>query len=75
MNAGAFKRGHRNTHDVSAAGRKGKANSPWRKGCPWLSGCGDSEARVRSAQKRERIAREKYPGALRRPLFTMEGQE
>jgi len=27
-----FRKGHRNTHDVAAAGRKGKANSPWRHG-------------------------------------------
>lgn len=30
-----FRKGHRNVHDVAAAGRKGKANSPWRKGLMW----------------------------------------
>lgn len=25
-----FRKGHSNTHDVAAAGRKGKNNSPWR---------------------------------------------
>lgn len=61
------------SHDRSDAGRKGKARSPWRKGCPWLSGCGNRDARIRTAKKRERIERERFPGALSRPLFRIEG--
>lgn len=72
MSGGAFKSGHRNAHDVAAAGRKGKARSPWRHGCAWLSGCGDRDARIRTAKKRERIEREKFPGALSRPMFRLE---
>ena len=30
-NAGAFKPGNHPLHDMAAAGRKGKARSPWRK--------------------------------------------
>ena len=31
-NAGAFKPGNHPVHDMAAAGRKGKATSPWNKG-------------------------------------------
>lgn len=41
-----FRKGHRNVHDVSAAGRKGKANSPWRHGCQWLAGGGTERERI-----------------------------
>lgn len=41
-----FPKGHRNVHDCAAAGRKGKANSPWRDGCGWLSGGGTRQERV-----------------------------
>lgn len=70
-----FQKGHKNTHDVAAAGRKGKSNSPWRHGCSWLSGMGNADARVRAAANRERVVAKRYPGAHRRPCFSMEDQQ
>lgn len=72
---GTFKPGHCVTHDVAAAGRKGKARSPWSKGMPWLSGCGDDKARIKTARKRERVEQERYPGALMRPAFRLANED
>ena len=75
MTSGAFKPGHRNFHDVSAAGRKGKANSPWRHGMPWLSGMGAEDERIRNARNREHVVQKRFPGAHKRPCFSMDAKQ
>jgi hypothetical protein len=50
VNGRPFAKGHRNYHDVSAADRKGKANSPWRKGMSWLGGGGTERERIDRAR-------------------------
>jgi hypothetical protein len=45
-----FRPGNHPTHDMAAAGRKGKANSPWRKGMSWLGGGGTERERIDRAQ-------------------------
>lgn len=52
-----FAKGHRNFHDVAAAGRKGKANSPWRRGCNWLGGGGTCDERIEQAMRQARNRR------------------
>lgn len=56
-------------HDRRAAALKGKAASPWRRGIPWLSGGGTRRPRMHIAAERQRIERENYPDALRRPAI------
>lgn len=63
------------SHDRRAAGLKGKAASPWRLGMNWLSGGGCKQKRVRTAAKRERIAQERYPGALLRPAIRLADED
>ncbi len=63
------------SHDRRAAGLKGKSASPWRYGMNWLSGGGGSAKRVQTAAKRERIAKERYPGALVRPAIRLVDEE
>jgi hypothetical protein len=56
-NPGAFKPGWHPTHDVSAAGRKGKSKSPWRNGyapekVPRVNDCGGVSVAVSTEDKR-----------------------
>lgn len=75
MTGRPFTQANQPHHDRAAAGRKGKARSPWSKGMPWLSGCGDDKARIKTARKRERIEQERYPGALMRPAFRLANED
>jgi len=63
------------SHDRSAAARKGKSASPWHRGMNWLSGGGCKGKRTRTAAKRERIAQERYPGALVRPAIRLADED
>lgn len=49
MNAGSFKPGHKPTHDVAAAGRKGAQRSPWRTGLPGSGGPSAQRQRIDAA--------------------------
>lgn len=48
-----FVKGHKNTHDVAAAGRKGKANSPWRKRHLFTPGANAAQVEWEAKQRKE----------------------